>query len=72
VDSFKLETGVVTIDYLHVEPGKRYYIVAYGVQGSEATPPTAKVIAVNRPGSSGSKIISSLVPILVLLILTLM
>ena len=71
MDRFKLETGVVTIDYLHVEPGKRYYIIAYGVQGSETTPPAAKVVAVERPGS-GNKIGSSFLLILVLLVLALM
>ena len=71
MDRFKLETGVVTIDYLHVEPGKRYYIIAYGREGFETTPPTAKVLAAKRT-SSGATIKSTILLALVFLISTVM
>lgn len=45
VNSFKLDTPVVTLDYLEVKPGKRHYLVAYGVHGSSITPPVMKEAA---------------------------
>ena len=56
MDRFKLDTPVVTIDYLEVKPGKRHYLVAYGVDESSIAPPGMKeVVRVTTDGSSGGR-----------------
>ena len=55
MDRFKLDTPVVTIEYLEVKPGKRHYLVAYGVDGSSVAPPGMKeVVRATTVDSSGS------------------
>lgn len=56
VDRFKLDTPVVIIDYLEVKPGKRHYLVAYGVDGSSVVPPSMKEVTLaTSVDSSGSE-----------------
>lgn len=71
VDRFKLDTAVVTLDYLEVKPGKRHYLVAYGVDGSSTTPPNMKevVLTTSVDSSSGSRVMIIFPVILLLLLL---
>ena len=72
MDRFKLDTPVVTIEYLEVKPGKRHYLVAYGVDGSSVAPPGMKEVratTVDSSGSSSSIITYTLSVLLLLLIL---
>lgn len=72
VDRFKLDTPVVVLDYLEVKPGKRHYIVAYGVDGSSVTPPGMKeathATSVVDSSGSGSVTITRYVILLLLLL----
>ena len=71
MDRFKLYTPVATVEYLEVQPGKRHYLVAYGIDGSSVTPPgmkeVARVIPIDSGGSSSITVtLSILLPLLLL------
>lgn len=70
MDRFKLDTPVVTIEYLEVKPGKRHYLVAYGVDGSSVAPPGMKeVVHATIVDSSGSSKITYTLSVLLLLLI---
>ena len=71
VNSFKLDTSVVTLDYLEVKPGKRHYLVAYGVHGSVTTPPRMKEAtrAVTVVDSSGAESVTIMFSVILFLLL---
>jgi len=70
VDRFKLDTAAVTLEYLEVKPGKRHYLVAYGVDGSSSTPPNTKeVVRATSLNSAASSVIISFSILQLLLLL---
>ena len=69
VDRFKLDTAVVTIEYLAVKPGRRHYLVAYGVDGSSIASPSMKeVVQATTVDSSGSSSVTITLSVLLLLL----
>ena len=71
VGSFKLDAAVVTLEYLEVKPGKRHYLVAYGIDGSSRAPPMMKeavrAIKIESSGSSSVTVTFSVIISLLLL-----